>query len=78
MLRQGMPPVHLGEVLKEMYLDPMGSSVSTLADTLGVTRQTLSKLARGRMRVSMEMAVKLAKAIHTIPELSFIWISAGP
>jgi addiction module HigA family antidote len=64
-----MPPVHPGEILKEMYLDPLGISITSLAGNLGVTRKTVSQLVNGHMGVSAEMALRLGKAFNTTPEL---------
>jgi antitoxin HigA-1 len=69
MLQQKMPPVHPGEILKEMYLDPLTISVTALADNLGVSRKTVSQLVNGHMGVSAEMALRLGKAFNTTPEL---------
>jgi addiction module HigA family antidote len=69
MLQQKMPPVHPGEILKEMYLDPLTISVTALADNLGVARKTVSQLVNGHMGVSAEMALRLGKAFNTTPEL---------
>lgn len=68
MLKQGMTPVHAGELLKEMYLEPLNISVTDLADNLGVARKTVSQLVNGHMGVSAEMALRLAKAFDTTPE----------
>lgn len=43
MLQQKMPPVHPGEILKEMYLDPLEISITALADNLGVARNEFSR-----------------------------------
>jgi addiction module HigA family antidote len=84
MLQQGMPPVHPGEILKEMYLEPLGVSITGLADNLGVARKTISQLVNGHMGVSAEMAIRLGKAFSTTPELWLnmqqnydLWV-AGP
>jgi antitoxin HigA-1 len=69
MQQQKMPPVHPGEILKEMYLDPTGISITALADNLGVARKTVSQLVNGHMGVSAEMALRLGKAFNTTPEL---------
>ena len=69
MVQQKMPPVHPGEILKEMYLHPLEISVTGLADNLGVARKTVSQLVNGHMGVSAEMALRLAKAFNTTPEL---------
>lgn len=64
-------PPHPGEVLKELYLDPMGLTVTEAADGLGVSRKTLSSLINGRYRVSPEMAVRLSKSFDTSPQ---VWL----
>ena len=64
-----MPPVHPGEILKEMYLDPLNINITALAGNLSVARKTVSQLVNGHMGVSAEMALKLAKALNTTPEL---------
>ena len=64
-----MPPVHPGEILKEMYLDPLKVNITQLAENLGVARKTISQLVNGHMGVSAEMALRLAKAFDTTPEL---------
>jgi len=69
MLKQGMPPVHPGEILKEMYLIPIGINNTQLAENIGVTRKTVSQLINGHMGISAEMAIRLSKAFDTTPEL---------
>jgi addiction module HigA family antidote len=62
-------PAHPGEVLKEMYLEPLGLTVTDAAVSLGITRKTLSELINARSGVSTSMALRLAKAFGTTPEL---------
>ena len=62
-------PAHPGEVLKEMYLEPLGLTVTISAESLGVTRKTLSELINGRSGISTSMALRLSKAFGTTPEL---------
>ena len=52
MLQQKMPPLHPGEILKDMYLDPLEICITALADNLGVARKTISQLVNGHMGVS--------------------------
>ena len=53
-------PAHPGEVLKEMYLEPLGLTVTIAAESLGITRKTLSELVNGRSGISTSMALRLA------------------
>ena len=61
-------PAHPGEVLKELYLEPLSLTVTEAARKLGVARKTLSQLVNGNAGVSPEMALRLAKAFDTTPE----------
>lgn len=62
-------PPHPGEVLKELYLAPMNITVTKAAIALSVARKTLSAIINGNAGVSPEMALRLAKALNTTPEL---------
>ena len=62
-------PAHPGEVLKEMYLEPLELTVTNAAESLGITRKTLSELLNGRSGISTPMALRLSKAFGTTPEL---------
>jgi antitoxin HigA-1 len=65
-------PVHPGEILKAMYLKPMGVSITKAADALGVSRKHVSAIVNGRVPVTPDMAVRLAGVFGTEPE---IWIN---
>ncbi len=69
MAKQAMPPAHPGEVLKGLYLDPLGVTITEAAVKLGISRKTLSQVVNGRAGISAEMAVRLSKALKTTPEL---------
>lgn len=62
-------PNHPGEVLREMYLSPLGLTVTAAARSLGVTRKALSELINGKAGISTTMALRLSKAFNTTPEL---------
>lgn len=61
-------PPHPGQVLDE-YLGDV--SVTTAAKHLGVTRAALSRILNGHAGISPEMALRLADAFGTSPDL---WI----
>ena len=63
------PPTHPGGILKRHYLEPLELTVSKVAQVLGVSRKTLSMLVNERCGVSPELALRLAKAFNTTPEL---------
>ena len=61
-------PPHPGEVLRELYLEPLGVTVTEAAERLGVTRKTLSELVNGRSGISPEMALRIGAATKSTPE----------
>ena len=65
-------PAHPGEVLRELYLAPLGVSVTRAATALGVTRKHVSAIVNGRAPVTPDMALRLAAAFGTEPEL---WVN---
>ena len=66
-MRMHNPP-HPGEILKSLCLEPLGLSVTDVAEALGVSRKTLSAILNGRAGISPEMAVRLSIAIDTTAE----------
>lgn len=52
-------PAHPGEVLKELWLEPLGLTLTSAALRLGVTRKTISKIINGHGAITPEMALRL-------------------
>jgi addiction module HigA family antidote len=65
-------PAHPGEVLLDLYLKPLGVSITAAADALGVTRKHVSEIVNGRAPVSADTAIRLAGALGTEAE---IWVN---
>lgn len=61
-------PTHPGEMLPDF-----GLTVSSLAEALGGSRQTVNELLRERRAVSTEMALRLARLFGNTPEF---WLNA--
>jgi addiction module HigA family antidote len=61
-------PPHPGEILKELYFEPLSLSVTEAARALNTTRKTLSAILNGRSGISPLMALKLSIAFDTTPE----------
>jgi len=55
-------PPHPGEILSELWLDPLGLSITQAAMHLNVARKTVSELVNGKTGVSPEMALRLELA----------------
>ena len=59
--RNGMRPVHPGEVLREEYLNPLEMSVNALAKHLGITTSRLTDIVLRRRGVTPDTALRLAR-----------------
>ncbi|MEY3233418.1 HigA family addiction module antitoxin [Aquidulcibacter sp.] len=53
---------HPGGFIKFEIIEPLGLSITSAADALGVTRATLSTLLNERSQLSSEMALRIEKA----------------
>jgi antitoxin HigA-1 len=65
-------PAHPGEILRELYLAPLGIAITAAAKALGVTRKHVSAIVNERTPVTPDMALRLAVAFTTDPEL---WVN---
>ncbi len=61
-------PPHPGEFIRQIYLEPYNLSVRALAESLGVSPSTVTRIINGSNAVSPEMALRLAKALGRSPE----------
>ncbi len=61
-------PPHLGEIIRDLTIEPLELTVTQAAAGLGVSRKTLSLLLNGHAGISPEMAVRLSKAFGRTPE----------
>ncbi|MCL4264439.1 MAG: HigA family addiction module antidote protein [Anaerolineae bacterium] len=66
-------PTHPGEMLREDFLPDYGLTAASLAEAIGVSRQSINELLRERRRVSPEMALRLARLFGNSPEF---WLNA--
>jgi len=61
-------PPHPGDIIKEFCIEPLHLTVTRAADSLGVTRKTLSMLLNKKSGISPEMALRLSKVFGRTPE----------
>lgn len=66
-------PTHPGEILREDFLPDYGLTAASLAEALGVSRQSINELLRERRALSPEMAIRLARLFGNTPEF---WLNA--
>lgn len=62
-------PPHPGEILKELYIEPLGITITEFALKIGVRRATASDLINEKSAISPKMAIKLGKAFKTSPDM---------
>jgi antitoxin HigA-1 len=62
-------PTHPGEILDELYIKPLKLNLQKLADRLGIARNTLFKIRAGEASVTPSIALSLAEAFDTTPQL---------
>src|SRR6185312_1986712 len=59
--KNGMRPVHPGEVLREEYLGPLDMSVNALAKRLGIPTSRLNDIVLERRGVTPDTAMRFAR-----------------
>ena len=67
--KNGLPPVHPGEILKEDVLPAVGLSVTAAAKALGVSRQMLHDILAERKPLSTVMCLRVARLFGSSPEV---------
>ena len=61
MLKNGMRPVHPGEILREDYLTPLNMSANALAKALHVPAPRINEIVRERRGITADTAMRLAR-----------------
>ena len=61
MFKNGMRPIHPGEILREEFLKPAGLTANALARALKVPTPRVNDIVRKRRGVSADTALRLAR-----------------
>ncbi|GAB5507925.1 MAG: hypothetical protein Rhirs2KO_30880 [Rhizobiaceae bacterium] len=61
-------PVHPGEVLSELFLEPLELSAGALARRLDVPRTRIERLVKGETALSADTALRLSAFFGNTPE----------
>lgn len=69
MLANNLPPIHPGEILRELFLEPLEMSPYALAKRLNVPRTRIERLVAEKVGISADTALRLAKFFKTTPRL---------
>ncbi|MGJ9550641.1 HigA family addiction module antitoxin [Actinotignum sp. GS-2025b] len=57
-----------GEILKEEFLEPLGLTPRSLAESIGASQAAIDEIIVGKRSISIPMASLLAKALDTTPQ----------
>jgi addiction module HigA family antidote len=68
MSKNGMRPVHPGEILREDYLKELGMSANALARALNVPAPRINDIVRERRGVTADTALRLARYFGSSPQ----------
>jgi antitoxin HigA-1 len=72
MLKRGLPPVHPGEILREVFIKERNLTITEVARGLDMARGNLSAVVNEHAGISPELAVKLSEAFGNTAEF---WIN---
>ena len=67
--KNGLPPVHPGEIIKEDILPSVSLSVTAAAKALGVSRHMLHDILAQRKPLSAVMCLKVSRLFGGSPEV---------
>jgi addiction module HigA family antidote len=66
------PPTHPGEVLFELFMEPLGLSEDKLAEALDVDPARINRIVTGKAGITADTSLRLAKYFGTTPE---VWMN---
>lgn len=67
-MSHALPPLHPGEILREEFLLPLGLTSYRVGKLCGVPRTRIDRIAREKIGVTADTALRLAKLFDTSPE----------
>jgi addiction module HigA family antidote len=65
MVKNGIRPIHPGEILREEYMVSLRLSANALAHALGVTPARINEIVRERRGITADTALRLARYFGT-------------
>jgi addiction module HigA family antidote len=70
--KNGMPPIHPGELLEEILHD-LGMSQAAFAKAIGVSPMRISHVIRGERPVTADLALRFGRAFGQTPQMWSNW-----
>ena len=68
LLERQSRPIHPGEVLADV-LEDLEITQTAFAEAIGVSRRTVNELIQGRRSLTVDMAIRIGKALGNGPRL---------
>jgi antitoxin HigA-1 len=68
----GLAHAHPGEILSEIYLEPLGLSAGALARKISVPRTRIERVVGQQSPITTDTAMRLARFFNTTPQF---WIN---
>ncbi|MGO4441339.1 HigA family addiction module antitoxin [Rhizobium sp. RAF56] len=62
------PAIHPGEILRELYLEPLEMKPYSLAKKLGVPRTRIERIVAEKVGITTDTALRLGRFFRTTPE----------
>lgn len=69
MATSNLPAIHPGEILRDLYLEPLEMTPYALAKRLNVPRTRIERIVAEKTGITPDTALRLAKFFKTSPEL---------
>ena len=61
MIKNGMRPIHPGEILRKEYLVPLNITANALSKKLGVTASRINEIVKEKRGITPETALRLER-----------------
>jgi antitoxin HigA-1 len=67
-----LAPIHPGETLQELFMEPLGLSQHELAKALGISVSTVNRIVRGKCSITADTAMRLGRYFRTTAQ---VWLN---
>ena len=68
MTGQNLVPIHPGEILRDLYLEPLEMSAGALARKINVPRTRIERIVAEKVGITSDTALRLSRYFGTTPE----------
>ena len=72
MTGQDLVPIHPGEILRDLYLEPLEMSAGALARKINVPRTRIERIVAEKVGITSDTALRLSRYFGTTPE---VWMN---